>query len=144
MLENQTRRTNEVLVCLPLAGALGECVDPKLGEIVCDPAAKLRLLVVDLIGQTEWTGLSDDLKGDAYEGLLEKNARDTKSGAGQYFTPRPLIEAVVDDHEPAAAWRGRERRRRAAHCIRGQLEGYVARQASCWRRMITCDRQIRT
>src|SRR5690606_38212730 len=41
---------------------------------VRDPA-KLRLLIVDLIGQTEWTGLSDDLKGDAYEGLLEKNAR---------------------------------------------------------------------
>lgn len=58
-------------------------------------AAKLRLLIVDLIGQTEWSGLSADLKGDAYEGLLEKNARDTKSGAGQYFTPRPLIEAIV-------------------------------------------------
>lgn len=64
-----------------------------------DPA-KLRLLVVDLIGQMEWTGLSDDLKGDAYEGLLEKNARDTKSGAGQYFTPRPLIEAVVACVDP--------------------------------------------
>ena len=64
-----------------------------------DPA-KLRLLIVDLIGQTEWTGLSDDLKGDAYEGLLEKNARDTKSGAGQYFTPRPLIEAVVECVDP--------------------------------------------
>lgn len=64
-----------------------------------DPA-KLRLLVVDLIGQTEWTGLSDDLKGDAYEGLLEKNARDTKSGAGQYFTPRPLIEAIVQCVNP--------------------------------------------
>lgn len=62
---------------------------------IADPA-KLRLLVVDLIGQTEWSGLSDDLKGDAYEGLLEKNARDTKSGAGQYFTPRPLIDAVVE------------------------------------------------
>lgn len=59
-----------------------------------DPA-KLRLLIVDLIGQTEWTGLSTDLKGAAYEGLLEKNARDMKSGAGQYFTPRPLIEAIV-------------------------------------------------
>jgi len=64
-----------------------------------DPA-KLRLLIVDLIGQTEWTGLSDDLKGDAYEGLLEKNARDTKNGAGQYFTPRPLIEAVVECVSP--------------------------------------------
>jgi type I restriction enzyme M protein len=66
---------------------------------VRDPA-KLRLLIVDLIGQTEWTGLSADLKGDAYEGLLEKNARDTKSGAGQYFTPRPLIDAIVECVEP--------------------------------------------
>jgi type I restriction enzyme M protein len=64
-----------------------------------DPA-KLRLLIVDLIGQTEWTGLSNDLKGDAYEGLLEKNARDTKSGAGQYFTPRPLIDAIVECVNP--------------------------------------------
>ena len=64
-----------------------------------DPA-KLRLLIVDLIGQTEWTGLSTDLKGDAYEGLLEKNARDTKSGAGQYFTPRPLIDAIVQCVNP--------------------------------------------
>lgn len=64
-----------------------------------DPA-KLRLLIVDLIGQTEWTGLSTDLKGNAYEGLLEKNARDTKSGAGQYFTPRPLIEAIVECVNP--------------------------------------------
>jgi len=36
-----------------------------------------------------------DVKGDAYEGLLERNAQDTKSGAGQYFTPRPLIDAMV-------------------------------------------------
>ncbi|MFA5914421.1 MAG: class I SAM-dependent DNA methyltransferase [Sterolibacterium sp.] len=64
-----------------------------------DPA-KLRLLIVDLIGQTKWTGLSNDLKGDAYEGLLEKNARDTKSGAGQYFTPRPLIDAIVECVDP--------------------------------------------
>jgi type I restriction enzyme M protein len=64
-----------------------------------DPA-KLRLLVVDLIGQTQWSGLSADLKGDAYEGLLEKNAQDTKSGAGQYFTPRPLIEAIVRCVDP--------------------------------------------
>ena len=64
-----------------------------------DPA-KLRLLVVDLIGQTEWVGISDDLKGDAYEGLLEKNARDTKSGAGQYFTPRSLVRAIVDCIDP--------------------------------------------
>jgi len=60
-----------------------------------DPA-KLRRLIVDLIGSENWSVMSADVKGDAYEGLLEKNAQDTKSGAGQYFTPRPLIQAIVD------------------------------------------------
>ena len=59
-----------------------------------DPA-KLRRLVVDLINAENWTILGADVKGDAYEGLLEKNAQDTKSGAGQYFTPRALIAAMV-------------------------------------------------
>src|SRR5262249_48808295 len=48
-----------------------------------DPA-KLRRLVADLINPQQWTTLDTDVKGDAYEGLLEKNAEDTKSGAGQY------------------------------------------------------------
>lgn len=61
---------------------------------------KLRLLVEELIGQTDWKALSPDVKGDAYEGLLEKNAQDTKSGAGQYFTPRALIDAIVECVDP--------------------------------------------
>ncbi len=60
-----------------------------------DPA-KLRRVIVDLIDLETWTILGADVKGDAYEGLLEKNAQDTKSGAGQYFTPRALIQAMVD------------------------------------------------
>jgi len=64
-----------------------------------DPA-KLRRLVVDLIDAENWTALGVDVKGDAYEGLLEKNAQDTKSGAGQYFTPRALIQAMVDCVNP--------------------------------------------
>ena len=60
-----------------------------------DPA-KLRQLIVELIGKEHWLAMSADVKGDAYEGLLEKNAQDVKSGAGQYFTPRPLIQAIVD------------------------------------------------
>jgi type I restriction enzyme M protein len=64
-----------------------------------DPA-KLRRLLVDLIGKENWSVMSADVKGDAYEGLLEKNAQDTKSGAGQYFTPRPLIRAMVDVVQP--------------------------------------------
>jgi len=59
-----------------------------------DPA-KLRRLVADLIDREEWTTLDTDIKGDAYEGLLQKNAEDVKTGAGQYFTPRPLIQAIV-------------------------------------------------
>jgi type I restriction enzyme M protein len=64
-----------------------------------DPA-KLRRLIVDLIGGENWSAMGADVKGDAYEGLLEKNAQDTKSGAGQYFTPRPLIKAMVDAVAP--------------------------------------------
>ena len=64
-----------------------------------DPA-KLRRLIVDLIDKEDWSSMSADVKGDAYEGLLEKNAQDTKSGAGQYFTPRPLIKAIVDVMAP--------------------------------------------
>jgi type I restriction enzyme M protein len=64
-----------------------------------DPA-KLRRLIVDLIGGENWSSMGADVKGDAYEGLLEKNAQDTKSGAGQYFTPRALIKAMVDAVAP--------------------------------------------
>jgi len=49
-----------------------------------DPV-KLRRVIVDLIDNENWSTMSADVKGDAYEGLLEKNAQDTKSGAGQYF-----------------------------------------------------------
>jgi type I restriction enzyme M protein len=64
-----------------------------------DPA-KLRRLIVDLIDRETWLTLDVDVKGDAYEGLLEKNAEDVKSGAGQYFTPRPLIRALVEVMRP--------------------------------------------
>jgi type I restriction enzyme M protein len=66
---------------------------------VQDPA-KLKRLVSDLIGREQWTTLGVDVKGDAYEGLLEKNAADVKGGAGQYFTPRALIQAIVDVMQP--------------------------------------------
>src|SRR5258708_31271057 len=69
-----------------------------------DPA-KLRRLIVDLVHQETWTVLDADVKGDAYEGLLQKNAEDTKSGAGQYFTPCPLIEAMVEVMRPAPGQR---------------------------------------
>lgn len=58
-----------------------------------DPAKLSRL--VQMIDAESWISLDADTKGDLYEGLLQKNAEDTKSGAGQYFTPRALIEAIV-------------------------------------------------
>ena len=64
-----------------------------------DPA-KLRRLIVDLIDKEDWSTMSADVKGDAYEGLLQKNAEDVKGGAGQYFTPRALIQAIVDAIAP--------------------------------------------
>ena len=63
-----------------------------------DPA-KLRRLI-ELINAETWVGLDIDVKGDIYEGLLQKNAEDIKSGAGQYFTPRPLIKAIVEVMRP--------------------------------------------
>jgi type I restriction enzyme M protein len=56
--------------------------------------------VVELIDGETWIGMDVDIKGEIYEGLLEKYAQDTKSGAGQYFTPRPLIQAIVDVMRP--------------------------------------------
>jgi type I restriction enzyme M protein len=63
-----------------------------------DPS-KLRKLVT-LIDGEKWMGLSVDTKGAIYEGLLERNAAEVKSGAGQYFTPRPLIDAIVTVMDP--------------------------------------------
>lgn len=63
-----------------------------------DPAKLARL--VQMIDAENWLGLDTDVKGDLYEGLLQKNAEDTKSGAGQYFTPRPLIQAMVECLQP--------------------------------------------
>ncbi|NMB78028.1 MAG: SAM-dependent DNA methyltransferase [Methanomicrobiales archaeon] len=65
-----------------------------------DPA-KLKRLVMLIDGET-WLGLDIDVKGEIYEGLLQKNAEDVKSGAGQYFTPRPLIKAIVEVMKPQA------------------------------------------
>jgi len=95
-LEVQYRKTLEHLG--RQSGMLG-LIFRKAQNKIQDPA-KLRRLIVDLIDREQWTTLEADVKGDAYEGLLEKNAQDTKGGAGQYFTPRPLIQAIVDVMRP--------------------------------------------
>ena len=68
---------------------------------VQDPA-KLKRLIVDLIDKENWSQAGTDIKGDAYEELLSRGAEDIKSGAGQYFTPRALIQAMVDCVQPSA------------------------------------------
>ena len=84
-------------------GTLG-VVFRKAQNKIQDPA-KLKRLVSDLIDRELWMTLDADVKGDAYEGLLAKNAEDVKSGAGQYFTPRSLIKAIVDVMRPTASMR---------------------------------------
>jgi len=78
-------------------GMLG-VIFKKAENKIRDPA-KLRRLI-ELINAETWVGLDIDVKGEIYEGLLEKNAEDIKSGAGQYFTPRPLIKAMVEVMKP--------------------------------------------
>ncbi len=79
-------------------GTLG-VIFRKAQNKIQDPA-KLTPPGLDLIDREQWMTLDADVKGDAYEGLLAKNAEDVKSGAGQYFTPRPLIQAIVDVMRP--------------------------------------------
>lgn len=57
--------------------------------------ASLLKKVVDMIDAVDWSSQSEDVKGDIYESLLQRIAQDTKSGAGQYFTPRALINVIV-------------------------------------------------
>jgi type I restriction enzyme M protein len=78
-------------------GMLGQ-IFTKAQNKIQDPAKLYRL--IDMIDETEWVTMGADIKGDIYEGLLEKNAEDTKSGAGQYFTPRALIRAIVECVRP--------------------------------------------
>ena len=78
-------------------GALG-VIFRKSQNKIQDPAKLKRLL--KLIDDETWLGLSVDVKSDTYEGLLQKNAEDVKSGAGQYFTPRPLINTIVEVMKP--------------------------------------------
>ena len=73
-------------------GLLGQ-IFTKAQNKIQDPAMLFR--VIDMIDAESWVMMGTDIKGDIYEGLLEKNAEDTKSGAGQYFTPRALIKAMV-------------------------------------------------
>ncbi|HUG71694.1 MAG TPA: N-6 DNA methylase, partial [Pirellulaceae bacterium] len=79
-------------------GMLGE-IFKKARQEIQNPST-LRRLIVDLIGAETWSSMQADVKGDIYEGLLERSARESPKGAGQYFTPRQLIQAIVDCVQP--------------------------------------------
>ncbi|MFB0843379.1 class I SAM-dependent DNA methyltransferase [Paenibacillus oleatilyticus] len=80
-----------------LKGILGQIFTKSQNKIQ-DPAKLYKL--IDMIDKEQWSTMGADLKGQIYEGLLEKNAEDVKSGAGQYFTPRALIKAIVQCMRP--------------------------------------------
>jgi type I restriction enzyme M protein len=94
-LELQYRHTLENLA--REKGLIGT-IFRKAQNKLTDPSKLKR--VVSLIDAETWIGIGVDVKGEIYEGLLEKNAGEVKSGAGQYFTPRPLINAIVDVMDP--------------------------------------------
>ncbi len=78
-------------------GILGQIFTKSQNKIQ-DPAMLAK--IIGMIDSEQWLVLGADVKGDIYEGLLEQNAQDVKSGAGQYFTPRPLIRAMVECLQP--------------------------------------------
>ena len=78
-------------------GMLGDIYGAAISRF-SNPVNLKRL--VNLIDEVEWTGLNVDVKAAAYEGLLEKSASEGKKGAGQYFTPRILIQSIVRCMKP--------------------------------------------
>lgn len=94
-LESHYKKTLEKIGEIP--GILSEIFAGAQNKI--NEATNLRK-IVQMIDDVNWTSLSVDVKGAIYEGLLEKNAEDVKSGAGQYFTPRPLVQAMVECMDP--------------------------------------------
>jgi len=97
-LETHYRHCLEELARQP--GMLGEIFKKARPEI--QNPATLRRLIVDLIDAEKWSSMDADVKGDIYEGMLSKSAQESPKGAGQYFTPRELIKAIVDCVQPTA------------------------------------------
>jgi restriction endonuclease S subunit len=81
-------------------GMLGDIF--KRAKSAIEKPEMLRRLIVDLIDPEKWVSMDADVKGDVYEGLLARSMSDGGQGAGQYFTPRELIKALVDCVRPTA------------------------------------------
>jgi type I restriction enzyme M protein len=92
------RKYREILETLgEQSGLLGKIFKGAVNKI---SNASILYIIVQMIDKENWVSMSSDVKGEIYEGLLQKNAEDIKSGAGQYFTPRPLIRAMVQCIRP--------------------------------------------
>lgn len=97
-LETHYRHILEELGKQP--GMLGE-IFKKARPDIQNPVT-LHRLIIDLIEPVRWSSMDADVKGDIYEGLLKKSAEESPKGAGQYFTPRELIKAIVECVQPTA------------------------------------------
>lgn len=89
-LEEQYKATLETLG--EQGGILGQIFRGAINKV---SNAAILYRIVQMIDREKWVSMSSDVKGEIHEGLLQKNAEDVKSGAGQYFTPRALIQAMV-------------------------------------------------
>jgi len=65
--------------------------------------ALLKQLIVNLIDKVDWLSLPVDVKGTIYEELLQRSAQESSRGAGQYFTPRPVIQSMCEVMRPIPA-----------------------------------------
>ena len=92
------KKYEEILKTLSDADGLIKTIFTKATNKIYRPV--LLKKVIDMVAEDNWYMMEGDLKGAIYEKILEKNGQDKKSGAGQYFTPRALISAMVDVVDP--------------------------------------------
>jgi len=96
--EDLVDKYEEILKELAQKGGLIGTIFTKASNKIDRPV--LLAKVIEMVASENWYMMEGDLKGAIYESILEKNGQDKKSGAGQYFTPRALIKAMVDVTDP--------------------------------------------
>ena len=95
---DQLVKYEKILEVLQATDGLIGAIFTEAQNKITKPALLKKL--IGMIDEENWFSMDGDLKGAIYESILEKNGQDKKSGAGQYFTPRPLINAMVDVVQP--------------------------------------------
>ena len=95
---DQLAKYEKILQVLQATDGLIGAIFTEAQNKITKPALLKKL--IGMIDEENWFSMDGDLKGAIYESILEKNGQDKKSGAGQYFTPRPLINAMVDVVQP--------------------------------------------